>query len=281
VIRTLHPELLDDLSATDPGAIRSRRDLRRLNTLMGHAAIIASSLKKIFSTAPPARILEIGAGDGQLLLHVARCLAWRKPTCGIEPKTNHNQGSATEFLPLPEGEGRGEGEGSATNPPISNPQPRPAPTAPSVDVLFIDLKNLLRDETKAEFAALNWQVRSVEADIFNWLKDSSTKTDVVLANLVLHHFTDAQLTLLFSEMAEKTRAFVAVEPRRSRWPLFCARLLGVIGCNAVTRHDAPVSVRAGFTGHELSALWPRNEEWELTEHRAGLFSHLFVARRKG
>jgi hypothetical protein len=112
------------------------------------------------------------------------------------------------------------------------------------------------------------------------LSDPSTKTDVVLGNLVLHHFTDAQLTLLFSEVADKANALVAVEPRRSRWPLFCARLLALIGCNAVTRHDALISVRAGFTGRELSALWPRSDEWELTERRAGLFSHLFVARRK-
>jgi hypothetical protein len=123
-------------------------------------------------------------------------------------------------------------------------------------------------------------VRSIESDIFHWLKNSTVKPDVVLANLVLHHFTNAQLTGLFSEMAEKANAIIAVEPRRSRWPLFCTRLLGLIGCNAITRHDAPVSVRAGFIDRELSALWPHNNEWELTERRVGLFSHLFVAQRK-
>jgi len=182
---------------------------------------------------------------------------------------------------LPEGEGRGEGEGRSTTATISNPQLSSAAAVPQVDVTFIDLQNLLSDDTKIEFAILNWRVRSVEADIFDWLSDPSTATDVVLANLVLHHFTDAQLKLLFAEAADKADAFIAVEPRRGRWPLFCANLLGLIGCNAVTRHDAPVSVRAGFTGRELSALWPRNGEWELTERPAGLFSHLFVARRKG
>jgi 2-polyprenyl-3-methyl-5-hydroxy-6-metoxy-1,4-benzoquinol methylase len=230
VIRTLHPELLDTLPAHDASAIGSRRDLRRLNNLMGHSRVIARSLKQIFSNAPPSRMLEIGAGDGKLLLRIAQRLPanWR-----------------------------------------------------DMDVTFVDLQNLLSAETKIEFAVLNWQIRSVEADIFDWLSDPSTKTDVVLANLVLHHFTDAQLTLLFSEVAEKANAFVAVEPRRSRWPLLCANLLSLIGCNAVTCHDAPISVHAGFTGRELSALWPRSDEWELTEGRAGLFSHLFVARRKG
>ena len=230
MIRTLQPELLDTLPAHDASAIGSRRDLRRLNNLMGHARVIARSLKKIFPKSPPSHILEIGAGDGHLLLRVAKG----------SPATWRN-----------------------------------------IDVTFVDLQNILIDDTKTEFAALNWHVHSIQADIFEWLGDPSTKTDVVLANLVLHHFTDAQLTLLFSEMAEKTNAFIAVEPHRSRWPLFCASSLALIGCNAVTRHDAPISVRAGFTGRELSALWPRSDEWELTEHRAGLFSHLFVARRKG
>jgi len=261
VIRALHPELLDTLPAQNPSAIGSRRDLRRLNNLMGHARIIARSLKKIFPNEPPSRILEIGAGDGQLLLRVARLLhRW------IKPKRDPRLENATKYLPLPKGEGRGEGEGD---------------TVPRVNVLFIDLQNLLSDDARIAFAILNWHVHSVEADIFDWLNNPSTNTNVVLANLVLHHFTDAQLTLLFSQWAEKTDAFIAVEPRRGRWPLFCAQSLSLIGCNPVTCHDAPISVRAGFAGRELSALWPRNGDWELTERRAGLFSHLFVARRRG
>jgi SAM-dependent methyltransferase len=268
VIRTLHPELLDTLPAQDASAIGSRRDLRRLNSLMGHAGIMARSLKNIFPDQPPSNIVEIGAGDGQLLLRVARNLHR-----GIKPEGTQKSEIGKRVLPLPEGRGKGEGgikNQTATNPPLG-----------SVDVLFVDQKNLLREETKAEFAALNWRVQSIEADIFEWLKNPNTHVDVVVANLVLHHFTDAQLTLLFSELAEITDAFVAVEPRRGQWPLLCASLLGLIGCNAVTRHDAPVSVRAGFSGRELSALWPCDGEWELTERRAGLFSHLFVARRKG
>jgi hypothetical protein len=54
----------------------------------------------------------------------------------------------------------------------------------------------------------------------------------------------------------------------------------MIGCNSVTQHDAPISVRAGFSGDELSALWPDKQNWWLTEQRVGAFSHLFIARRK-
>ena len=63
MIRTLQPELLDSLPAHDASAIGSRRDLRRLNNLMGHARVIARSLKEIFRSEPPAQIVEIGAGD--------------------------------------------------------------------------------------------------------------------------------------------------------------------------------------------------------------------------
>jgi len=73
---------------------------------------------------------------------------------------------------------------------------------------------------------------------------------------------------------------VAVEPRRSAPALTCSRLLWAIGCNTVTRHDAVVSVGAGFAGRELAALWPSAtpDHWDLAEESAGLFGHLFVAK---
>jgi hypothetical protein len=46
----------------------------------------------------------------------------------------------------------------------------------------------------------------------------------------------------------------------------------------VTRYDAPVSVRAGFRGQELSRLWPQSG-WTLREQPARLFTHAFAARR--
>jgi hypothetical protein len=53
----------------------------------------------------------------------------------------------------------------------------------------------------------------------------------------------------------------------------------MVGCSEVTRHDAIVSVRAGFAGRELSMLWPA-EGWDTAEKSAGLFSHSFAARRR-
>ena len=101
------------------------------------------------------------------------------------------------------------------------------------------------------------------------------------ANLFLHHFPEAQLAELLRAAARLARVFIAVEPRRSARVLFFSRLLGLIGCNQVTRHDAPISVRAGFAGHELSRLWPAGQGWSLQERPAGWFSHLFIAQREG
>ncbi|MEI6083059.1 MAG: class I SAM-dependent methyltransferase [Verrucomicrobiota bacterium] len=120
----------------------------------------------------------------------------------------------------------------------------------------------------------------IRADAAEWLNTvRPASVDVLIANLFLHHFSDAELRPLLAGIARVTRLFVACEPRRSRRALAGCRLLGVIGCNHVTRHDARVSVAAGFAGRELSALWPTGPEWQLVERPAGLFSHLFIARR--
>lgn len=70
--RAVQPEILDELPPDDPRAIRSRRDLRKINALMRHAPFIASAMR----AAPqmPLVVVELGAGDGSLLLNVARRL---------------------------------------------------------------------------------------------------------------------------------------------------------------------------------------------------------------
>lgn len=113
-------------------------------------------------------------------------------------------------------------------------------------------------------------------DVFDWPQTSAT---VVVTNLFLHHFEAEQLAALLRLISTRAKLFIALEPRRSRWPLFCSRLLWAIGCNAVTRHDAAVSVHAGFSGRELSALWPAKSKWQLEEKSVGAFSHLFIARK--
>ena len=206
-----HPANLN-LSTTcrriDPGAIDSRRDLRLLNALMGHAGLFTQLARKDFPHQPPSRIVEIGAGDGKFLLRVAQRL----------PKTWRN-----------------------------------------MDVTFVDLQDLLLADTKIEFAALNWRVRSVEADIFEWLNDTprENRRHDRQSRFAPFHAT-RNCPLLFSAVAKKPAPSLRLNRGAAGGRCFARACLSLIGCDAVTCHDAPVSVRAGFTGRELSALWPRD-----------------------
>ena len=146
--------------------------------------------------------------------------------------------------------------------------------------IVVDRQSILSSRTKAEFNAISWQVESVESDIFDWLESSHPQLiDITVTSLFLHHFKEDSLRRLLEHAAQRTALFLACEPRRAEFPYLAASLLGFIGCNSVTRHDAKVSVRAGFAGQELTALWPVGSAWRLREMEAGLFSHCFLAQR--
>jgi Methyltransferase domain len=227
LLRRLEPEWLDHLPADDPRAMRSRRDLTRVNRFMGNAGRMAAALVKHAPSAPRT-IVDLGAGDGQFMLAVARRLA---------------------------------------------------PRWSGVTVVLLDQQNIVSLATRAGFAKLGWRVEPTSADVFSFLAQARA-ADIVTANLFLHHFVDEQLTRLFAQVARMATLMVACEPRRSKLVIEASRLLWLAGCNDVSVHDAVVSARAGFSGRELSALWPRDPPWQLQEHAVGLFSHRFIARRQ-
>jgi hypothetical protein len=80
--RIVETETLDTLAADDPRARRSRRDLRLLNRVMATLSAALSAFDRAAAAAPPRRILELGAGDGTLMLRLARERAARWP--GVE-----------------------------------------------------------------------------------------------------------------------------------------------------------------------------------------------------
>ena len=147
-------------------------------------------------------------------------------------------------------------------------------------LLLLDRQAVVSSQVSNGFAQLGWKLDMQRVDVLEWI---SQPADMVwggmLANLFLHHFAEVDLRTLLQGVAERSRSFVAREPRRAFWALCCSFLVGCIGCNRVTRHDAPVSVRAGFRGKELTGLWPSDEGWRLFEGPAGLFGHIFIARR--
>jgi hypothetical protein len=73
-MRALTPEILDFLAPDDPRAMRSRRDLARINWVMRQSAIMAKALA---ACPKPNLLADLGGGDGRFLLSVAKRLAWR------------------------------------------------------------------------------------------------------------------------------------------------------------------------------------------------------------
>jgi hypothetical protein len=223
--RIVQPELLDALPPGDPRAVRSRRDLRRVNAWMRNHSIMARALENNWNGSAPRQITELGAGDGNFLLRVAQKIS---------------------------------------------------PRWPDVKVTLLDRQKNVSAETLAAFTSLGWRAEAVVADVFGW---PQIGTETVIANLFLHHFEDARLAELLEQISRRAKLFIAVEPHRFCCAPACAQLLRFIGCNDVTLHDAAVSIRAGFMGREISALWPDKPNWQLTERRARPFSHLFIAKK--
>lgn len=80
--RRVSAETLDGLAETDPAAMRSRRDLQRIHRVMGTRGIVLRAFAKLAAShahGQPLRILELGAGDGSLMLGVARALGKHAP----------------------------------------------------------------------------------------------------------------------------------------------------------------------------------------------------------
>jgi hypothetical protein len=75
--RRVQREWLDELPQFDPRAIRSRRDLARVNTIMLQPRIMARALLAHYPCEAPRTILDLGAGDGTFMLRVAKHLAPR------------------------------------------------------------------------------------------------------------------------------------------------------------------------------------------------------------
>jgi hypothetical protein len=259
--RRVEPEELDGLAADDPRGRRSRSDLRRVHVAMRSVANLQRAVARLRLAVQPRRILELGAGDGTLLLRFARVqrprwngveltLLDRVDLVSAETLAGYRKlGWQVNFL--------------------------------RADALeWAASRQLRSDETRTDDDHNGDRSNNDRDDRRNGDRGyDDGRYDLCFANLFLHHFEPAPLVLLMHAVAAATDAFVACEPRRSNIARLGSRLIGLLGAGEVTRQDAVKSVAAGFTDRELSTAWSTRGGWNLVEFPAPPFSHCLAAAR--
>jgi hypothetical protein len=111
--------------------------------------------------------------------------------------------------------------------------------------------------------------------------DGYDRYPVVIGNLIFHQFSAPELAAVGAALRRSARVIVACEPVRRRFSQALLAVLGPpLGANAVTRHDARVSVAAGFVGEELPrALGLDDGRWNFRCFSTALGAYRMVARR--
>ena len=243
--RHTQADRLEGVNAQDPQMIRARSDLRRRHRLMGTRAILVKALGDMpgpGSRARPWRVLELGAGDGSLMLGVARSLAGRWSGTDLtllDRQPSVSAETAADYAAL----------GWRVHVRVAD-----------VFDSALDMAVDLADSPGQGGPAVRW--------------------DLVVCNLFLHHLDGPRLRALLRDLAQCCDWFFACEPRRARVGWISHRVVGALRANVLTRNDAALNGRTGFRGHELADLWPTaNGEWNLQSYPSGLFSHCFRAER--
>lgn len=128
---------------------------------------------------------------------------------------------------------------------------------PVGDATLVDRLNSFDPQIGTRFNDLGWRVHTEIADVLDWLRQlQPNAADAIVANLFLHQFRPDALAEMLRLAARSTNLFIAIETSRAWLPRLCGHFLWTLGCNSITRNDAQISIRAGFLGRELSALWP-------------------------
>lgn len=295
--RRVEAEILDRLAAGDPVALRARRDLTRIHGAMATRSTLLRALRgwaPLRTDNAPWRLLELGAGDGSLMLGVAEALgpAWapveltlldQQPAVAAQTLQRYADlgwqvtVEVADALEWAEEAGGGRAPVSPLPPVPPVPPVSPFPTLAPLAPLPSHPPSPLSGPRAADAPAPPPAPAACERTAARW--------DLIVANLFLHHFESAPLAALLRAVAQAGQRFLACEPRRSRFALAASHLVAALGVNAVTRHDAVLSVRAGFCADELACAWSAAAHsadiWRLLEGPAGLFGHCFHVERVG
>ncbi len=99
-----------------------------------------------------------------------------------------------------------------------------------------------------------------QGDLF---QQSLPESEILIANLILHHFRDEQLRDLGARISTRTRFILAAEPERRRIHGFMGHFFSWLAeLHPITRYDMQVSIRAGFRGDELRQFLGLGAEWK-------------------
>jgi hypothetical protein len=125
--------------------------------------------------------------------------------------------------------------------------------------------------------AISSSTHWISGDFFESIQQ--IEGDACIGSLILHHFPESALAAL-GEHLKNFRLLVFCEPLRSRASLSMAMLaLPLVG--KITRHDMPVSIRAGFRPTELAhALRLDTQKWIVRESITWRGSLRLVALRR-
>ena len=116
-----------------------------------------------------------------------------------------------------------------------------------------------------------------QGDLF--AAEDTLEGGTLVASLFLHHFHPPELERI-GRMAERFDRLLFVEPHRDRLGLGLAHLL-LPFVGRVTRHDMPVSIRAGFVPGELTERLRLGTAWEVEEKTTLRGALRYHATRRG
>ena len=136
----------------------------------------------------------------------------------------------------------------------------------------LNLKGVdLQPKPKSISSEIEW----IQEDVLEIsdLPQNNSDPTAVICNLILHHFTDDQLSKL-GKLISKANHIIINEPSRRLIPLLMGYLAFPL-LGKVTRHDMIVSIRAGFRDRELFKFFPSKNCLMIKETlRGGIRCHL-------
>jgi hypothetical protein len=126
----------------------------------------------------------------------------------------------------------------------------------------------------------NWPYQWHGQDIREFIPDAAS--DVLIANLILHQFTDPELKQIGERIQNSSiRYIITNEPTRKRHHLWQVSLSRMLRIHPVTYHDARVSIRAGFRRSELASLLRLAEpDWNIKWSETFMGCNRLVCIRK-